>query len=111
MFKEHGVVKTVYLRVDDTVTRVTTGLNINDLRSTLAWRFRRAAHPRVKPHTESAIFHIWPSFYHEAVTKFYPRSAWHAQHPVVPGRDFNRPLLDDYYTPAPGVAYTNMLRF
>jgi hypothetical protein len=35
MIKEHGLIRTVFLRVDDTVTRITTGLNINDLRSVL----------------------------------------------------------------------------
>jgi ubiquinol-cytochrome c reductase cytochrome b subunit len=111
MIKEHGLIKTVFLRVDDTVTRITTGLNINDLRSVLRGDPPGKPNPRVKPHTESAIFHMWPSFYHEAVTKFYPTfrlgmlSTLLFLVEVLTGL-----FLMVYYTPAPGTAYDNMLR-
>ena len=111
MFKEHGVVKTVYLRTDDTVTRITTGLNINDIRSILRGDPPGKPNPRVKPHTESAIFHIWPSFYHEAVTKFYPTFRLGMLSTLLFLIEILTGLfLMIYYTPAPGVAYTNMLK-
>ncbi|HTP10874.1 MAG TPA: hypothetical protein VMP08_21620, partial [Anaerolineae bacterium] len=51
MIKENGLVKTVFLRVDDTVTRITSGLNINDIRSLLRGDPPGKPNPRVKPHT------------------------------------------------------------
>jgi ubiquinol-cytochrome c reductase cytochrome b subunit len=111
MIKEHGLIKTVYLRTDDTVTRITTGLNINDLRSILRGDPPGKPNPRVKPHTESAIFHIWPSFYHEAVTKFYPTFRLGMLSTLLFLVEILTGLfLMIYYTPAPGVAYTNMLK-
>src|SRR5512137_1705988 len=111
MIKEHGLVKTVFLRVDDTVTRITTGLNINDLRSILRGDPAGKPNPRVKPHTESAIFHIWPSFYHEAVTKFYPTFRLGLLTTLLFFVEILTGLfLMIYYTPAPGIAYNNMLR-
>ncbi len=111
MIKEHGVVKTVFLRVDDTVTRITTGLNINDIRSILRGDPPGKPNPRVKPHTESAIFHIWPSFYHEAVTKFYPTFRLGLLSTLLFFIEIMTGLfLMIYYTPAPGVAYDNMLK-
>ena len=111
MIKEHGLIKTVFLRVDDTVTRITTGLNINDLRSVLRGDPPGKPNPRVKPHTESAIFHIWPSFYHEAVTKFYPTFRLGMLSTLLFFVEIMTGLfLMIYYTPAPGVAYDNMLK-
>jgi quinol-cytochrome oxidoreductase complex cytochrome b subunit len=111
MIKEHGLIKTVFLRVDDTVARITTGLNINDLRSVLRGDAPGKPNPRVKPHTESAIFHIWPSFYHEAVTKFYPTFRLGMISTLLFFVEIMTGLfLMIYYTPAPGVAYDNMLK-
>ncbi len=111
MIKENGLIKTVYLRVDDTVTRITTGLNINDVRSVLRGDPAGKPNPRVKPHTESAIFHMWPSFYHEAVTKFYPTFRLGMLSTMLFFVEVLTGLfLMIYYTPAPGIAYNNMLR-
>jgi ubiquinol-cytochrome c reductase cytochrome b subunit len=111
MIKEHGLVRTVFLRVDDTVTRITTGLNINDIRSVLRGDPPGKPNPRVKPHTESAIFHIWPSFYHEAVTRFYPTLRLGLLTTLLFFVEIMTGLfLMIYYTPAPGIAYDNMLK-
>jgi len=111
MIKEHGLIKTVFLRVDDSVTRITTGLNINDLRSVLRGDAPGKPNPRVKPHTESALFHIVPSFYHEAVTKFYPTFRLGMLSTMLFFVEIMTGLfLMIYYTPAPGTAYDNMLK-
>src|SRR3972149_846891 len=72
MRKQHGLRKTAMLKLDDAVTRLTAGLGINDLRGVLRGDPPGKPNPRVKPHTEGAIFHIWPSFYHVAVTRLFP---------------------------------------
>lgn len=111
MIKEYGLMKTVYLRVDDTVTRITTGLNINDIRSVVRGDPPGKPNPRVKPHTESALFHIVPSFYHEAVTKFYPTFRLGMLSTMLFFVEIMTGLfLMIYYTPAPGIAYDNMLK-
>ena len=109
--KEHGLRKTVLLKVDETFTRLTAGLSINDVRGILRGDPAGKPNPRVKPHTEGAIFHIWPSFYHEAVTKLYPTfrlgliSTALFLIEIITGL-----FLMVWYTPAPGTAYENMLR-
>jgi quinol-cytochrome oxidoreductase complex cytochrome b subunit len=111
MRKEHGLVKTVLLKVDESFTRLTAGLSINDVRSILRGDPAGKPNPRVKPHTEGAIFHIWPSFYHEAVTRFYPTFRLG----LISWALFLIEILTGlflmvWYTPAPGTAYENMLR-
>ncbi|MBI5563365.1 MAG: cytochrome bc complex cytochrome b subunit [Chloroflexi bacterium] len=109
--KEHGLRKTVLLKVDETFTRLTAGLSINDVRGILRGDPAGKPNPRVKPHTEGAIFHIWPSFYHEAVTRLYPTfrlgliSTALFLIEIITGL-----FLMIWYTPAPGTAYENMLR-
>lgn len=109
--KEHGLRKTVLLKVDEAFTRLTAGLSINDVRGILRGDPAGKPNPRVKPHTEGAIFHIWPSFYHEAVTKLYPTfrlgliSTALFLIEIITGL-----FLMVWYTPAPGTAYENMLR-
>lgn len=111
MRKEYGLRKTILLKVDESFTRLTAGLSINDVRSVLRGDPPGKPNPRVKPHTEGAIFHIWPSFYHEAVTKLYPTfrlgmiSTALFLIEIITGL-----FLMIWYTPAPGTAYDNMLR-
>ena len=111
MIKENGLIRTTYLKVDDVVTRLTTGMNINDVRSVLRGDPPGKPNPRVRPHTESAIVHIWPSFYHEAVTRFYPTFRLGLLVTLLFFVEIITGLfLMIYYTPAPGIAYNNMLR-
>ena len=111
MRKQYGLRKTAMLKLDDAVTRFTAGLGINDIRSVLRGDPAGKPNPRVKPHTEGAIFHIWPSFYHAAVTKLYPTfrlgliSTALFLIEIITGL-----FLMIYYTPAPGTSYENMLR-
>ena len=108
--KEQGWRKATYGVVDDVVTRVTTGLNIRDTRTVLRGDPPGRPNPRVKPHTESFLFHIRPTFYHKAITKLHPtfRLGFLASLlfliEIVTGI-----FLMFYYTPSPDVAYGDML--
>ncbi|HLA43516.1 MAG TPA: hypothetical protein VJZ27_08785, partial [Aggregatilineales bacterium] len=67
--KEKGLRKAVYEGVDETVTRLTSGMNIQDIREALRGEEpSRRPNPRLTPHADGFFLHIRPSFYHEAVT-------------------------------------------
>ena len=108
--KERGLRRAIYAQVDQAVTRLTTGLNIRDVRSVLRGDPPGRPNPRVKPHTESFIFHIRPTFYHRAVTKLYPTFRLG----FLSGLLFliegiTGIFLMIFYTPSPDAAYGNML--
>jgi quinol-cytochrome oxidoreductase complex cytochrome b subunit len=108
--KTTGIKSTVAQRLDDGFTRLTTGLSWNDVRSVLRGDPPAKPNPRVKPHTEGFWFHIRPTFYHEAVTTLYPTfrlgllSALFFTLEIITGI-----FLMIFYTPAPTVAYVNMI--
>jgi quinol-cytochrome oxidoreductase complex cytochrome b subunit len=111
MRKQYGIRKTILIKVDESVERFTAGLRINDVRGVLRGDPPGKPNPRVKPHTEGAWFHIWPSFYHEAVTKFYPTFKLGLITTIFFIIEIITGLfLMLYYTPAPGISYENMLR-
>jgi len=70
--RKQGIKKFIFATIDDTIVRITAGLTINDVRSVLRGDPPGKPNPRVKPHTEGFILHIRPTFYHQAVTRFYP---------------------------------------
>lgn len=108
--KTTGVKATVAQRLDDGFTRLTSGLSWNDVRSVLRGDPPAKPNPRVKPHTEGFWFHIRPTFYHEAVTALYPTfrlgllSALFFTLEIITGI-----FLMIFYTPAPTIAYVNMI--
>jgi ubiquinol-cytochrome c reductase cytochrome b subunit len=111
MRKQYGIRKTILIKVDESVERLTAGLRINDVRGVLRGDPPAKPNPRVKPHTEGAWFHIWPTFYHEAVTKFYPTFKLGMITTIFFIIEIITGLfLMLYYTPAPGISYDNMLR-
>ncbi len=111
MRKQYGIRKTILIKVDESVERFTAGLRINDVRGVLRGDPPAKPNPRVKPHTEGAWFHIWPTFYHEAVTKFYPTFKLGMITTIFFIIEIITGLfLMLYYTPAPGISYDNMLR-
>jgi quinol-cytochrome oxidoreductase complex cytochrome b subunit len=111
MRKQHGIRKTILIKVDESVERFTAGLRINDIRGVLRGDPPGKPNPRVKPHTEGAWFHIWPTFYHEAVTKFYPTFKLGMITTIFFIIEIITGLfLMLYYTPAPGISYNDMLR-
>ncbi len=109
--KNKGLRKAVYEGVDEVVTRVTTGMNIQDIREALRGdEPSRRPNPRLTPHADGFFLHIRPSFYHEAVTGIYPTfrlgflSTFFFILEVITGL-----FLMVFYTPSPIVAYDNML--
>lgn len=109
--KNKGLRKAVYEGVDEVVTRVTTGMNIQDIREALRGdEPSRRPNPRLTPHADGFFLHIRPSFYHESVTGIYPTfrlgflSTFFFFLEVITGL-----FLMVFYTPSPLVAYDNML--
>jgi len=108
--RERGLREAVLDRADELVTRLTTGLNIQDTRSVLRGDEPGRPNPRVKPHTESFWFHIRPTFYHQAVTKLYPTFRLGFLSGLLFGIEIlTGVFLMIFYTPAPDSAYGNML--
>ncbi|MEP7284603.1 MAG: cytochrome bc complex cytochrome b subunit [Chloroflexota bacterium] len=109
--KEKGVRKAVFELVDETVERITAGLNIQDIREALRGEAAsRRPNPRLTPHADAFWYHIRPSYYHQAVTGIYPtfRLGWLSLYffviEIVTGL-----FLMIFYTPSPDMAYTNMI--
>jgi len=108
--KEKGLRKAIFEGVDETVTRITAGMNIQDIREALRGEEpSRRPNPRLTPHADSFFLHIRPSFYHEAVTGIYPTfrlgflSTYFFFLEIITGL-----FLMVFYTPSPDVAYENM---
>ncbi len=109
--KEKGLRKAVWEAADNTVERITAGMNIQDIREALRGEEpSRRPNPRLTPHADSFFLHIRPSFYHEAVTGIYPTmrlgflSTYFFFLEIITGL-----FLMVFYTPSPEVAYDNML--
>ena len=109
--KEKGARQAVSDVVDETVARVTSGLNVRDIRELLRGEApSRRPNPRLTPHTDSFWFHIRPGYYHAAVTGIYPtlRLGWLSTYffvlEIITGM-----FLMVFYTPSPLAAYENML--
>ncbi len=111
MRKQHGLMRTVAIKLNESVERFTAGLDINAIRGVLRGDPPPKPNPRVKPHTEGAWFHIWPSFYHVEVTKIFPTfrlgliSTALFLIEIITGL-----FLMIFYTPSPTAAYSDMLR-
>ncbi len=109
--KEKGLRKAVWEAADNSVERLTAGMNIQDIREALRGETpSRRPNPRLTPHADSFFLHIRPSFYHEAVTGIYPTlrlgflSTYFFLLETITGL-----FLMVFYTPSPEVAYDNML--
>ncbi|GAB4568888.1 MAG: hypothetical protein Kow0077_00470 [Anaerolineae bacterium] len=109
--KEKGARKAVAELVDDTVTRVTAGLNVRDIRELLRGEPpSRRPNPRLTPHADAFWMHMRPSYYHASVTGVYPtlRLGWLTTYffvvEIITGM-----FLMVFYTPSPLSAYENML--
>jgi len=108
--REQGAKQFIFKVIDDTVVRITAGLNINDMRSVLRGDPAAKPNPRVKPHTEGFILHIRPTFYHQAVTTLYPTfrlgllSAFLFLIEIITGA-----ILMVFYSPTPESAYQSIV--
>lgn len=109
--KEKGVRKAVMELVDETVERITAGMNIQDIREALRGDPpSRRPNPRLTPHADAFWMHMRPSYYHQAVTGIYPTfpprflSTFTFVIEIITGM-----FLMIFYTPSPTVAYQNMI--
>ncbi|MGB1252372.1 MAG: cytochrome b [Candidatus Promineifilaceae bacterium] len=107
--KELGIKQAAIAKLDDTVLRVTAGMNINDIRAALRGDEPRRPNPRLRPHADGFWFHIRPSFYHAEVTHIYPtfRLGWLSTFMFI-WETLTGIFLMIFYTPEPDTAYSDM---
>lgn len=107
--REMGVKQATIAKADDIVERVTSGLNVNDIRGMLRGDEPRRPNPRLRPHADGFWLHIRPSFYHTEVTHIYPtfRLGWLSTFMLV-WETLTGIFLMIFYTPSPNVAYQDI---
>lgn len=109
--QEKGVRKALMEGVDEVVERFTAGLNIQDIREALRGEEpSRRPNPRLQPHSDGFWLHMRPGYFHKDMTGVYPtfRLGWLSTYFVV-FETITGLLLMLWYTPAPELAYGNML--
>ncbi|MCA0457230.1 MAG: cytochrome bc complex cytochrome b subunit [Chloroflexi bacterium] len=109
--KEKGLKKAVFELVDESVERLTAGMNIQDIREALRGEpASRKPNPRLQPHADGFWLHMRPSYFHADMTGLYPefRLGWLSTY-LVFFETITGILLMVWYTPSPEVAYTDML--
>lgn len=109
--QKKGLLSSVLGLADDTFTRITAGISAGELRRMLRGEPPGRPNPRLKPHSETFLLHIKPTYYHESVTRFT--------------HTFRLGLLSTYlffietitgiflmiwYAPSPDRAYDDMIR-
>jgi quinol-cytochrome oxidoreductase complex cytochrome b subunit len=108
--KTKGFLPAMLFKTNEIVERVTSGLDIDDIRSVLRGDPPPRPNPRVKPHADGFWFHMRPTYYHNLVTGLYPsfRLGWLSTYffafEIITGL-----ILMIFYTPSPIVAYENMI--
>lgn len=107
--QEMGLKQAVIAKADESVERLTAGMNITDVRAALRGDEPRRPNPRLRPHADGFWFHIRPSFYHTEVTRIYPtfRLGWLSTFMFV-WETITGIFLMIFYTPRPGVAYADI---
>ena len=109
--KEKGLKKAVFELVDESVERLTAGLNIQDIREALRGEpASRKPNPRLTPHADGFWLHMRPSYFHADMTGLYPtfRLGWLSTYFVF-FETITGLLLMVWYTPSPDSAYENMV--
>ncbi len=109
--KEKGLKKAVFELVDESVERLTAGMNVQDIREALRGEpASRKPNPRLQPHADGFWLHMRPSYFHADMTGLYPtfRLGWLSTY-LVFFETITGILLMVWYTPSPEVAYANML--
>ena len=109
--KEKGLKRAVFEIVDESVERLTAGMNVQDVREALRGEDpSRRPNPRLQPHADGFWLHMRPSYYSRDVTGIYPtfRLGWLSMYFVF-FETITGLLLMLWYTPSPEIAYGNML--
>ncbi|MXX83943.1 MAG: cytochrome bc complex cytochrome b subunit [Chloroflexi bacterium] len=109
--KEKGDKKAVFGGIDDSVERLTAGLNVQDLREAFRGETpSRRPNPRLTPHADGFWLHMRPSYFNRDVTGMYPsfRLGWLSTYFVF-FETITGILLMLWYTPSPEIAYGDML--
>lgn len=109
--KEKGFKKAVFESVDESVERLTAGMNVQDIREALRGENPgRRPNPRLTPHADGFWLHMRPSYFNRDVTGLYPsfRLGWLSTYFVF-FETITGLLLMLWYTPAPEIAYGDML--
>jgi len=109
--KEKGLKKAVFELVDESVERLTAGMNVQDIREALRGEpASRKPNPRLQPHADGFWLHMRPSYFHADMTGLYPtfRLGWLSTY-LVFFETITGMLLMVWYTPSPEVAYSDML--
>ncbi len=107
--QEMGLKQAAIAKLDESVERLTAGMNINDIRAALRGDEPRRPNPRLRPHADGFWLHIRPSFYHTEVTHIYPtfRLGWLSTFLFV-WETLTGIFLMIFYTPSPGAAYQDI---
>lgn len=107
--REVGLKQALIAKTDESVERLTAGLNVNDIRGMLRGDEPRRPNPRLRPHADGFWLHIRPSFYHTEVTHIYPtfRLGWLSTFLFI-WETITGIFLMIFYTPSPDVAYADI---
>ncbi|MCY4539543.1 MAG: cytochrome bc complex cytochrome b subunit, partial [Chloroflexi bacterium] len=109
--KEKGFKKAIFEGIDDSVERLTAGMNVQDVREALRGdNASRRPNPRLTPHADGFWLHMRPSYFNRDVTGMYPsfRLGWLSSYFVF-FETITGILLMLWYTPSPEIAYGDML--
>ena len=108
--REKGVLGAAAAVADGVFTRITAGIDAGEFRRMLQGDPPGRPNPRLKPHAESFLLHIKPTYYHESVTRFTHTfrlgllSTYLFIVETITGI-----LLMIWYAPSPERAYTDMI--
>lgn len=109
--EKKGLLTSLVALADDTFTRITAGIDAAEMRRMIRGEAPGRPNPRLKPHSETFLLHIKPTYYHESVTRFT--------------HTFRLGLISTYlffietitgiflmiwYAPSPDRAYSDMIR-
>ncbi len=106
-----GFLNSVATAADDVFTRITAGISAGEFRRMLRGEPPGRPNPRLKPHSESFLLHIKPTYYHESVTRFTHTfrlgllSTYLFFVETITGL-----ILMIWYAPSPDRAYDDMIR-
>lgn len=109
--KEKGFKKAVFEGIDESVERLTAGMNVQDIREALRGEQpSRRPNPRLQPHADGFWLHMRPSYFNRDITGLYPtfRLGWLSTYFVF-FETITGMLLMLWYTPSPEIAYGDML--